>query len=305
MSRGISVAMASYNGRKYIKEQIDSIMRQSQKVDQLVIIDDASAEKSEDIIRECVEGYECELIYRVHESNRGYAQTFLEALSLATGEYVFLADQDDIWEEDKVKTCIRVMEVNPSIHCLSSCNTLIDGEGRTIRKEKVKGKELQKVSAEDLLLQKKLRPGMALVLRDTIVNRLATLDTSNYRQHDRLVEYLAVLEDGFYVLKEYLNRYRIHGENTSGLNLSHFTPRMGLEGRLDQIDKELSYLNLIRPYDSRYENLIDKSARFFEVRKGLLEKKKVIPFLFGSLKVLYGYRGIRVWLGDLRSIIKG
>ena len=305
MSCGISVAMASYNGRKYIKEQIDSIMHQSLKIDQLVIIDDASAEKSEDIIRACLEGHECELIYRVHEQNRGYAQTFLEALSLTTGKYVFLADQDDVWETDKVKTCIQTMEENPSICCLSSCNILIDGEGKTIRPEKMKGKKLQMVSAEDLLLQKKLRPGMALVLRDSVVKRLSTIDTSGYRQHDRLVEYLAVLDGGFFVLKEYLNRYRIHGENTSGLNLSHFTPRTGLEGRLEQIEKEITYLDLIRPYDSRYEAIIAKSRRYFTIRRELLQKKKVLPFLFGSLKVLYGYLGVRVWLGDLRSIIKG
>ena len=113
------------------------------------------------------------------------------------------------------------------------------------------------------------------------------------------------MEDGFYLLNEYLNRYRIHGENTSGLNLSHFTPRTGREGRLQQIDKELDYLKLIRPYDPRYEALIDKSSRFFAVRRSLLERKKVIPFVFKSLSVLYGYRGIRVWLGDMRSIIKG
>ena len=305
MGVGISVAMASYNGRKYIREQLESIMRQSIKVDQLVIIDDASPEKSEDIIRSCIEGHDCELVYRVHEENRGYAQTFLEALSLTTGEYVFLADQDDIWEEDKVKISIQTMRENPSILCLSSCNTLIDGEGKEIRQEKTKGAKLQKISAEELILQKKLRPGMSLVLRDTVVRRLAALDTSDYRQHDRLVEYLAVMEDGFYLLNEYLNRYRIHGENTSGLNLSHFTPRTGREGRLQQIDKELDYLKLIRPYDPRYEALIDKSSRFFAVRRSLLERKKVIPFVFKSLSVLYGYRGIRVWLGDMRSIIKG
>lgn len=305
MGIGISVAMASYNGRKYIREQIESIMRQSCKVNQLVIIDDASPEKSEDIIRSCIEGYDCELVYRVHEENRGYAQTFLEALSLTTGEYVFLADQDDIWEEDKVKISLQTMQENPSILCLSSCNTLIDGEGKKIHQEKMRGAKLQKVSAEELILQKKLRPGMSLVLRDTVVRKLAAIDTAEYRQHDRLVEYLAMLDDGFYVLKEYLNRYRIHGENTSGLNLSHFKPRTGREGRLQQIEKELDYLKLIRPYDSRYEALIDKSSRFYVARRELLERKKVIPFLFKSLSVLYGYRGIRVWLGDLRSIIKG
>ena len=65
---------------------------------------------------------------------------------------------------------------------------LIDGEGKEIRQEKTKGAKLQKISAEELILQKKLRPGMSLVLRDTVVRRLEALDTSDYRQHDRLVE---------------------------------------------------------------------------------------------------------------------
>ena len=131
------------------------------------------------------------------------------------------------------------------------------------------------------------------------------MNTIKFSQHDRLIEYIAVLRKGFFVLNKHLTCYRIHDSNTSGLNLSHFKPRADKTGRLSQIDKEVLYLELIRNIEPSYQNFIDKYIKYYNVRRELLVRSNIFLFFVRSLRIYYGYIKFRVWLGDLRSILKG
>ena len=94
----ISVAMTTYNGEKYIRKQIESILNQSMKVDEIIVCDDGSTDKTVEILKE----YPV-TVYQ-NENNLGYRLNFKKAMSLCTHEYTFLCDQDDIWEKKKIKT---------------------------------------------------------------------------------------------------------------------------------------------------------------------------------------------------------
>ena len=306
MENGISVVMAFFNGRQYINEQLKSIVNQSKPVGQIIILDDCSSDDCKDLIYRSLKDFSGEVIYCSHKINKGYAQTFFEALSMAKGEYIFLSDQDDIWYKNKVEACIQIMQSNQNILCLSSLNILINGDGKILKKEKKMGnKMLYEISAEELIRQTKLRPGMSLVLRKDMKKLLSKIDTKKFSQHDRLIEYIAVLRKAFFVLNKHLTCYRIHDSNTSGLNLSYFKPRTNKNGRLSQINKEVVYLELIRDIEPSYQNFIDKYIKYYNVRKELLVRSNIFLFLIRSLRICYGYIKFRVWLGDFRSILKG
>ncbi len=86
--------MATYNGAAYLREQIDSILPQLRDDDELVIVDDASADGS----REIIASYDDPRIRCVEQDvNRGYVRTFEHALEAARGDIVLLSDQDDVW----------------------------------------------------------------------------------------------------------------------------------------------------------------------------------------------------------------
>ncbi|OAN41280.1 hypothetical protein A4X16_11410 [Microbacterium sp. H83] len=95
--------MATYNGARYLREQIDSILVQLQPGDELVIVDDASSDDSVAI----AESMESPLV-AVHRNarNRGYVRSFERALGLARGDVLLLADQDDIWTEGRVDALV-------------------------------------------------------------------------------------------------------------------------------------------------------------------------------------------------------
>lgn len=105
----ISVCMATYNGSKYIKEQIESILIQLEEDSEIIIVDDNSSDNTVKII----EGFsDIRIKLLLNEDNKGINYSFEKALSMATGDYIFLADQDDIWTSGRVEKMIFAIDSN-------------------------------------------------------------------------------------------------------------------------------------------------------------------------------------------------
>lgn len=104
-NRRISVCMTSYNGSMYIEEQVDSILSQLSSEDELIISDDGSADNTIALIR----GYMDKRI-KVYTNNfKNHILNFEFVLSKATGDYIFLSDQDDIWLPNKVSVMLSYL----------------------------------------------------------------------------------------------------------------------------------------------------------------------------------------------------
>ena len=122
----ISVCLASHNGEKYIKKQIDSILSQLSSQDELIISDDGSTDLTLSIIHR----YKDERIKLLHykqdvsvlrkkHSKQFYLATknFENALKNAKGDYIFLSDQDDIWLPDRVEVMVNSLKKNDCVMC--------------------------------------------------------------------------------------------------------------------------------------------------------------------------------------------
>lgn len=125
----ISVCMAAYNGERWIETQIRSVLAQLGPGDELVIVDDASTDRTPDKVR----GIEDHRIRMVHnETNIGVDESFQRALSLARGTVLFLCDQDDIWYPDKVERVMHAFEANPEVTLVLSDARIIDGDDQVV-----------------------------------------------------------------------------------------------------------------------------------------------------------------------------
>jgi len=118
-----SVCMAAYNGAKYIEGQLRSILSQLQTQDEVVIVDDCSTDHT----RECVLNMGDKRI-RLFQRNKnvGVVATYEDALRSATGDILFLSDDDDVWIESKVRTFVDVFNRNPEVKLVISKNKVID-----------------------------------------------------------------------------------------------------------------------------------------------------------------------------------
>lgn len=103
----ISVCMATYNGEKYLREQVDSILAQLNEKDELVVSDDGSTDNTIEILK----SYNDSRIKIFHNKSRhGVNGNFENTLLNAIGEYIFLSDQDDVWLPNKVEICMQAMK---------------------------------------------------------------------------------------------------------------------------------------------------------------------------------------------------
>lgn len=102
----VSVCMATYNGAAYLYEQLDSILAELEPQDEVVIVDDASSDETVALLKAIRDPR-----VRVHAraENHGYVRTFEEALTLATGDVLMLADQDDVWIEGRRARLVGAM----------------------------------------------------------------------------------------------------------------------------------------------------------------------------------------------------
>ncbi|MBQ2774594.1 MAG: glycosyltransferase family 2 protein [Clostridia bacterium] len=109
----ISVAMAAYNGEKYIGEQIESILPQLREGDELIVSDDNPAGKTRSIV-EFYTAYDNRVKY-VEGEGKGVCKNFENAINHCSGDVIFLCDQDDVWLDGKVQKVLNVIEAGADV----------------------------------------------------------------------------------------------------------------------------------------------------------------------------------------------
>ena len=124
----ISVAMATYNGEKYIKEQLDSILSQLNEIDEIVISDDDSTDNTRNIIN----SFNDKRIKLLDGPKNGVKQNFANAIENCVGKYIFLSDQDDIWENNKVERVLNTFEKEKCMCVVHDCTVFDSDTNETI-----------------------------------------------------------------------------------------------------------------------------------------------------------------------------
>lgn len=113
-----SVCVATYNGEKYIEEQLRSILIQLRPDDEVIVSDDGSTDRTCAIVESLADPR----IRLLHHNGHDFKQNFVHALQHAQGEYIFLSDQDDVWLEGKYERCIKELE-SVDLVCTNSMMT--------------------------------------------------------------------------------------------------------------------------------------------------------------------------------------
>jgi len=99
----ISVVMATYNGEKFVREQIKSILNQTLVPNEIIISDDASNDRTSDTLIEYQKKYPALIEIILNKSNVGFVKNFERALLNATGDFIALSDRDDVWMPEELK----------------------------------------------------------------------------------------------------------------------------------------------------------------------------------------------------------
>lgn len=131
----VSIGMPVYNGEEYLEEALDSLLAQTYEDFELVISDNASTDRTEEICRAYAER-DNRIRYIRNEENLGGAPNFNRVVHLARGEYFHWAAHDDVVEPEFLEACLKVLEREPNVVLAYARTVAIDEEGRPLKKSR-------------------------------------------------------------------------------------------------------------------------------------------------------------------------
>ena len=219
----ISVAICTYNGDQFIEEQIDSVLNQSLKVDEIVVCDDGSTDRTIAILNNyCLAYPNVFKIFR-NDKNLKSVKNFEKSIGLCSGDYIFLSDQDDLWVKNKVETIIDFFEKNENISVLATNGYCIDQNSSVHEKYSVwdvphflRESNIEFDYFKIISFIGNIATGASMALRKSIIPDIFPFPIIKGFHHDEWIAIIASYQKKFELLNEKLFYYRIHEKQQVG-----------------------------------------------------------------------------------------
>ncbi len=237
-SKTISVAMCTYNGEKYLREQLQSIASQTRLPDELVICDDRSADSTLDIIRNFTDSAPFPVRLHINPVNlgraaKGITRNFEQVSSFCTGDLIAFCDQDDVWLQQKLARMAQTMEEQPNLGGVFVDAQLINDQGvlkgvllsETTGMTRREHQRLMRGQVLPVLLSMTKVYGCTLMVDASLLMKLLPVPPNWW--FDAWVPCMVALHSGLAFIPEPLFKYRIHAAQSGvGASLPTVTERV-------------------------------------------------------------------------------
>ena len=255
--------MPSYNHEKFISDTIESILGQTFKDFELIIIDDESTDRSRQIIEEFAQ--KDDRIKKIfHKKNLGIAKTINEGLRNSTGKYIALIASDDLWVSEKLEKQIKILEEDENL--VVWCNSaIIDSKSNLtgeISSEKYKNATPHGYVFEEII--NSWISGSGIILKRKNIEDIQYNENLKYLNDTQFYADLAYRYQ-FYYMEETLSKYRLHGNNAS------FGEIKDIKGWYH--DSLLLCIYLFQEYGDKLS---------YKALKNIFYKTCMVPFMIGT-----------------------
>lgn len=303
----ISIVMTTYNGEKYILEQLNSLKNQTRPADEVVIYDDGSMDGTVEIIN----SYICRNDLKkwkliINEKNKGWRKNFYEGICASKGDIVFPCDQDDIWHKNKIKIMEEIMEKNQEIDLLASEYKCFTDETHV----SFSGKDtwdIKRINQKNNIFGV-THPGCTFCIR----RRLIEKSKDNWMDifpHDAFFWRCSLMDHSLYEVKMNLVKWRMHKNSSFSQEKAS---KNSINKKLEWIDYAKKVVLSLRKYIIYNSNqfledncnILDYNYKWLTTRKAMFETKKLRLWLTMS-RYLDVYPQKRQYLFDLYYIFKG
>ncbi|ASL34631.1 CpsK [Streptococcus iniae] len=240
----ITVCMATFNGEKYIEEQIISILSQLNDYDELIISDDGSTDSTVEIIKK-IDDKRINLVF--NKNDRGYSSNFYNAMSMATGDYIFLSDQDDIWLEDKVTITLKYLK---SFDFVVSDAFVVDSNLNLLEESRFKTFNISNGFLPNFIRTRYI--GCCMAFNRKVLDALYPFPEKKYNiPHDL---WITLISEKYYktsLIDNQLIKYRRHDNNVSNGGL---TVKNNKRSFFQIIKSRIIYLYLLEKQKGKIKN---------------------------------------------------
>ena len=315
----LSVALCTYNGEKYIAEQIRSIFQQTRLPDELVICDDMSQDTTFELIHAMIGNTSIPVRVVRNAQNLGVTRNFVQAIALCKGDIIVLSDQDDIWYPNKLKTLEGAFN-NAAVGLVFSNAEIIDDTSRLMDMSLWDSlyftphlrQQMHNGNAFQVLLKQNYVTGATLAFRASY--RDAIFPISPRWIHDSWISIILSLMSKIVLIEEPLMQYRVHNSNVIGISKRSFwawvqkarkTTAHDFEARAEAFQDLLQHLltlelSSIASFQKEIHNKIDHlHSRATVTKRGMLGWHLVFRELIMKKYDRYSMGGVKAALRDM------
>lgn len=305
----ISVAMTTYNGEKYIIEQLDSIRNQTLPPNEVIICDDQSTDDTADIIKKYISDFQLDnWKFQVNNKRLGWKENFREAIRQTSGEIVFFSDQDDVWFLNKIENMSTMVD-KYDMGCLYGDCVKIDSNGDFLpnQRENIYDKYLNKIEFGPSFYNVG-GLGCCMCVRRRVIDKYLNLNLKE-DDHDSQCPRIAVYYDSLWYVNSPMIKYRVHSQNTSNVTSGCPYGVSSKEYRISLIKRILEWLEIVGSDDNvdylhkkyvkqaiminkkRFDYLTQKDVNWISLVK-CINSRAIIQSLVGDFAYRHGWENI-------------
>lgn len=283
----VGIAVALYNGEKFIIEQLDSIYNQTRKPEKVILCDDGSRDDTVKIVEEYITQKNLVDSWTLcrNEKNLGYVHNFYKAISLCDTDIVFLSDQDDIWEKEKIEKMTAIMEQRNEIQLLSCKYGIIDAQSvqqhSFVEPEAKETGEIRNIDVQTILKAYRW-PGMLMCIRKDFFHAIYPFIEESKVAHDFMFAVCAADANGFYEY-DYVGAYHRRHDNNTAREEHRVFKLLNLEKKLSEIvhTKTLweDFLSAKAPVGENTKEVMKERLALQIKRKNALEQKSLLQII--------------------------
>ena len=273
----ISVAMCTYNGADFLPAQLESILAQSRKPDQIVICDDGSTDETRAVLQKFEKQSPDLILLRFNKKNLGSIKNFEQAIGLCNGEVIALSDQDDVWRPDKLQLVEQAFKKQSTALVFSDAE-LVDENLKPLNRRMWneigfnahKKKLLRNGRTLDVLVTGWTVTGATMAFRSRFVNICLPVPNSIAMIHDGWIALAIASVASVVAIEEPLIQYRQHARQQIGApeRVEQDPGPRGLEKFETAFKRQNNSADLYRILETLEERLLAFTG-FYDTRKAL------------------------------------
>lgn len=289
----VSIALCTYNGEKFLQQQLDSLACQNYNNLEIIIVDDHSSDSTFDILKKFQKSKENVKIFQ-NEANLGFVKNFEKAISLCSGDYVALCDQDDVWFPEKISKLVLSIG---SAGLVYSAVQLMNQDGVCLdeifpRRNKMHGRCYME------LLLANCVTGHACLIKRAVLDRALPFP-EKIKVHDHWLAIVAAAKEGIAVYEDVLSLYRRHDDNALLSNKKRHSSKLVRYQRKIQNQKDfLASVLLLPDIPEEDKRLIRQLSNALSPSK-LLTNKRLEKIL-----LTHADRLLAIYLDPIKAVKK-
>ena len=315
-----SICMATHNGEKYIKSQLKSIINQTIKPNEIIIYDDASSDKTLEILYSFIKKYKVDIKIIKGHYQIGVVNSFSKAISAAKNEIIFLSDQDDIWMNNKIEKISKSFKEDDQLDLIFTNGETINHNDSLLKKDLFQFTRFNFLKRIDFLNNTKSNIikyphsalGMSMAFKKRNLDFILPMNCNDsFMTHDKWI----LLSINFFggkikYLNEKLVKYRLHMLQESRLIREKLLKKIYkdksyyLKGQIESYEAILKNQKIsINRKNELVKNLLIEKIKFYKLRLKIIKNKNFfIIFNLNNIKsYFYFSSGFLSFLKDLAS----